>query len=109
VSDLKTTKIGAGKPGLGRPKGCENKLTRDAKAAFQSAFDEIGGAEALAKWARENSTEFYKLYARLIPTDMRLGAKDNEALPGAVYLPLKAFSNPPSQYQNGESNQSTSE
>jgi hypothetical protein len=33
VSDLETAKIGAGKPGPGRPKGRENKLTRDAKAS----------------------------------------------------------------------------
>lgn len=47
-----------------------NKLTRAARDAFQIAFDKIGGAEALAEWAEANRTEFYKLYGRLIPTEV---------------------------------------
>ena len=54
----------------GRPPGIENKLTQSVKAAFQAAFDELGGAEGLAEWAQENKTDFYKLYARLIPVDV---------------------------------------
>ena len=54
----------------GRPAGVENKLTQSVKAAFQAAFDELGGAEGLAEWAQENKTDFYKLYARLIPVDV---------------------------------------
>lgn len=54
----------------GRKKGTPNKLTASAKQAFQFAFDEIGGARALAEWARENRTDFYKLFARLIPTEV---------------------------------------
>lgn len=57
------------RPG-GRPKGIPNKLTRSAREAFQYAFDKIGGAEALAKWAMAEPTEFMKLYARLIPTEV---------------------------------------
>lgn len=62
--------IGKGKPGPGRPKGSANKTTKAAREAFALAFDAIGGAKALAKWARDNETEFYKLYARLIPVEV---------------------------------------
>ena len=53
----------------GRPKGIPNKFNVAARDAFAAAFDKLGGTEALAKWALENPTDFYKLYARLIPVD----------------------------------------
>ena len=59
------------KPGEGgRPKGAVNKITRSAREAFQFAFDELGGAEALKAWAVANPTDFFKLYSRLIPMEM---------------------------------------
>lgn len=64
---------GGSKPGErrgGRPKGGLNKFTVSAKAAFQYAYQAIGGDEALATWARENESDFYKLFARLIPTEV---------------------------------------
>jgi hypothetical protein len=54
----------------GRQSGTPNKLTAAAKDAFSFAFSEIGGAESLADWARANRTEFYKLYARMIPQEL---------------------------------------
>lgn len=62
----------------GRPKGAQNKTTLAAKEAFQAAFDEMGGYQALLEWAMEskvNRSEFYKLYARLIPHDVTSGDK----------------------------------
>lgn len=60
--------------GPGRPKGVPNKLTTSAKQAFQLAFDELGGVEGLVRWAKQddNLGDFYKLYARLIPTDVKV-------------------------------------
>lgn len=72
LTDKKTATIGVGcrgKPGPGRPKGMPNKLTRAAKEAFGLAFERLGGVKALTEWGRENRSEFYKLYARLIPVD----------------------------------------
>lgn len=63
---------GSFKKGDGRkrkPKGAVNKLTKSAREAFALAFDESGGFAQLTVWARENRTEFYKLYARLIPVE----------------------------------------
>jgi hypothetical protein len=60
-------RVGEGRPGPGRPKGTLNKLTLAAKEALEYAFDAIGGQDALAAWAKENPTEFFKLFAKLIP------------------------------------------
>lgn len=64
------------KPGHkgGRPKGAVNKTTRAAKELFALVNEDIGGRKAMAEWARENRTEFYKLYARTIPIDTNLNA-----------------------------------
>jgi hypothetical protein len=36
--------------------------------AFQEAFELIGGVPRLAHWADQSPSAFYKLYARLLPT-----------------------------------------
>lgn len=53
----------------GRPKGAVNKTTKSAREAFQFAFEGLGGYAKLQEWATANPTEFYKLYARLIPVE----------------------------------------
>ena len=63
------------KTGGGSRKGKPNKFTASAKEAFQLAFDQLGGATALAKWAKENQAEFYKLYSKLIPVDVTTNGK----------------------------------
>lgn len=65
--------VGNRKPpnaGKGRPKGVKNKVTAAAREAFTLAFEGLGGVKALTAWARGNKTEFFKLYARLIPTEV---------------------------------------
>ena len=52
-----------------------NKLTSSAKEAFALAFQGIGGADALTEWARGEPGEFFKLYARLIPTEVAADVK----------------------------------
>ena len=53
----------------GRKKGTPNRMTASARAAFEMAFAGAGGVKALREWAKANQTEFYKLYARLIPVE----------------------------------------
>ena len=55
----------------GRPVGSVNKATQTVREAFALAFEKRGGAQALVRWADENETEFYKLAARLIPTEIQ--------------------------------------
>src|SRR5580765_3160545 len=50
-----------------RPKGVPNKLGAQAKENIVAVFTRLGGTAAMAAWARRNQTEFYRLYARLIP------------------------------------------
>ena len=56
--------------GKGRKPGSKNKIPREAKQAFAHAFEECGGVRGLVAWGRENQTEFYKLYARLIQVEV---------------------------------------
>ncbi len=59
-----------GKKTGGRTKGVPNKTTTAAKEAFSLAFEGIGGVPALIEWAEENRSDFFKLYARLIPVEL---------------------------------------
>jgi hypothetical protein len=56
-------------PNAGRKKGSVNKTTKSAREAFQLAFEGTNGVDGLKTWAKANPTEFYKLYARLIPVE----------------------------------------
>lgn len=63
-----------GKPKTGgKQKGTQNKLTTSVKDAFQIAFQELqNDKEAnLLNWAKLNTTEFYKIASKLIPTDIK--------------------------------------
>ena len=52
-----------------RPKGVPNKVGAQAKENIVAVFTRLGGTAAMAAWARRNQTEFYRLYARLIPSE----------------------------------------
>lgn len=64
-----------GKKTGGRAAGTPNKTTASIKGAFVEAFELLGGVPSLALWAQENQTEFYKLAARLIPTEVAMTAE----------------------------------
>lgn len=57
----------------GRPPGGLNKSTASVKAALEEAFEKMGGIKALVEWGNDNPTEFYKLWSKLIPADIKLG------------------------------------
>ena len=52
---------------VGRPRGALNKRTRRVREAFDQAFSELGGVDALVAWGRENPRDFYRLYSGKIP------------------------------------------
>src|SRR5215475_8673140 len=62
----------------GRRKGTPNRLTGTFREAVLLAYEIIGGHEAFSKWAAENPTEFYRIAARLIPTEVK--CSDGEGL-----------------------------
>jgi len=53
--------------GPGRKKGVPNKTTASVKAALEEAFKKRGGVKSLLEWAETQPTEFYKLWAKLLP------------------------------------------
>ena len=62
----------------GRQAGTPNKITAAFKDALRFVYEDIGGNAAFSEWAKENPTEFYKICARLIPTEV--AASDNEGV-----------------------------
>lgn len=55
--------------GKGRKKGVQNKLTTTVKDAVQATFGELQSDKNanLTAWAKANTTDFYKIAAKLIP------------------------------------------
>lgn len=63
-----------GKKTGGRTAGTPNKVSVTVKDNVITVFEDIGGAGTMKAWAEENLTEFYRLYAKLIPTQIDLDA-----------------------------------
>ena len=59
-----------GKKSGGRKKGTPNKLTRAFRDAVHVVYEGIGGDKAFTEWAKANPTEYYKIAARMIPTEV---------------------------------------
>lgn len=53
-----------------KPKRGKGKIGLTAKDNILAVFNRLGGTASMAKWAKDNQTEFYKLYARLIPAQI---------------------------------------
>lgn len=70
VKETKKNKIGAGKPGPGRPKGSENKTTKALKEAILGAAEEHGfngeGEDGLQGYLRKVATEDIKAFSGLL-------------------------------------------
>lgn len=75
----------------GRKKGSKNRLTNDVRQVFHRVYDEMGadakhektgkpltGHEAMLLWARDNQSEFYRLYGKMIPQTAELGGDLHE-------------------------------
>jgi hypothetical protein len=78
---------GGSKPGErrgGRKKGTPNKLTSTFREAVLVAYEGIGGHEAFKLWAKNTQTEFYKIAARLIPTEIQQLGKDGKPVDPSV-------------------------
>lgn len=65
------TQPNRGRAGLGRPKGSTNKSTKAVKEALQEAFEGLGGVPSLITWAQSEPTEFYKLWTKLLPSEVK--------------------------------------
>lgn len=67
----------------GREKGKPNKLTTTVKEKVMETFDRLQDHDKanLYDWATENPTEFYKIAAKLIPTEMKAQVETTVKLP----------------------------
>ncbi len=79
MSELKRNEKGHFAPGTarlgGRVKGTPNKSTLEIKQAIEQVFNEMGGAEALLKWAQDNQTVFYtQIWCKLLPASLKVDA-----------------------------------
>jgi len=52
---------------LGKP----NRSTVAVKEALQLAFEGLGGVPKLIEFAKENQTEFYKIWVKMLPQEVR--------------------------------------
>lgn len=59
----------------GRQKGSPNKVTASISQALTDAFDNLGGVPSLVKWGEANRGEFYKLWSKLVPRDVKVGGE----------------------------------
>lgn len=41
-----------------------------AKDSLHRVFHKLGGVNGMLDWAKKNPSEFYRLYARLVPTEI---------------------------------------
>ena len=55
---------------MGRPKGSQNKVTLNVKAALLECYEQRGGIDALLKWSNKNPDAFYQLWGRLAPREV---------------------------------------
>ena len=54
---------------MSRPKGSVNAIGAQVKENVVAVFNRLEGTAGMARWAKDNLTEFYRLYARLIPSE----------------------------------------
>lgn len=55
---------------MSRPSGSKNKVGAEVKAQILATYERLGALKAFAEWAGENKTEFYRIYAKLAPTEI---------------------------------------
>ena len=66
-----------GKPKTGgRQPGSPNRFTGTFREAISVVYDGLGGHAAFLEWAKKNRSEYYRIASRLIPAEMREGARE---------------------------------
>jgi len=75
----------------GRPLGSKGKAQKSAKENVLAVFQRLGSTHAMAQWAKDNQTEFYKMYARLIPQQIDMEVTTKPCDVSAEPLPAKEW------------------
>lgn len=71
----------------GRKKGTPNRVTHSMRQAYALAFEQVGGVDALADWARKHPHRFYPLASKLIPHDITLARADGPSRIRIEFVP----------------------
>lgn len=71
----------------GRKKGVLNKLSRETKDNIIMAFDRLNGINGLVIWAKNNPTEFYKIWAKTLPLQVT-GKDGDDLIPKTITIEL---------------------
>lgn len=86
----------------GRKKGTGNKLPSIFMRCLEFTFNELQGdpKSNMLSWARDNTTDFYKLVAKLMPKELEITATETKkitwnfnVLPASGDLPLPELPN----------------
>jgi len=77
---------------MARTKGAQNKVGAQVKDNLLAVFTRLGSTAAMAEWAKEHQTEFYKMYASLAPKeiDATVTHRDESALTDAELADIAA-------------------
>lgn len=74
----------------GRQPGSVNKITATVKGVFEETFKQLQEdprqPHALAMWAQSDPGEFYKLAAKLIPTELKGELTHNHKVPALAVV-----------------------
>ena len=64
--------------GPGRPKGSQNKLTKNIKDNFEEVFKKLGGIDGFYAWAKKlgNKGHFYQMYSKMLPSNVDVTSKE---------------------------------
>ncbi len=76
----------------GKPKGTVNKVTTEVKAALIEAFEKSGGVESLVAFAKANPDAFYKLWVKMLPTEVKAEVGLHPAVIAAINAGRKRVS-----------------
>jgi hypothetical protein len=85
----------------GSRKGKKNRINNDVRQVFHEVYENMGegieivdpdsgelrrqtGKEAMLSWAQTNQTEFYRLYAKMIPATAELPEEMHEDFIGSL-------------------------
>jgi hypothetical protein len=55
---------------MARNVGDKNIISGLAKENIAAVFVKLGSTAAMARWAKKNQSEFYRIYARLLPHEV---------------------------------------
>jgi len=54
----------------GRKKGTPNKISATVKDNVIQVFEQLGSVKGMVNWAKKNQTEFYRIYAKMLPVEV---------------------------------------